>query len=414
MSIVRVDWRERAAALFPGGVNSPVRAYRAVGGEPPALVRGEGAYVWDEAGRRYIDYVGAYGPLVLGHANPAVVEAIKAAVDAGGPFGVTGPAEVRLAELIRGRMPSIERIRFVNSGTEAAMSALRVARAATQRDLVLKFEGGFHGHADSLLVEAGSGVATLSLPGSAGVSRPVAAQTLVAQYNDLDSVDRLLASHRDQVAAVIVEPVAANMGVIPPADGFLVGLREMTHRHGALLIFDEVITAFRVAPGGAQELNGVRPDLTVLGKIIGGGLPVGAYGGRADLMDLVAPSGPVYQAGTLSGHPAVMAAGEATLAQLTPSVYAAIEARAARLESGLRLPDASVARIGSLLTVFFRPRPPRNFADAKEADTAAFAHFFHAMLGRGVVLPPSQFEAWFVSAAHDETVIDATLEALAR
>ena len=402
-----------AADLFPGGVNSPVRAYRAVGGEPPVLVRGEGAVVWDEAGRRYIDYVGAFGPLLLGHANRGVVEAIHSAAEAGGSFGVTGPGEVRLAQLIRKRMPSIERIRFVNSGTEAAMSALRVARAATGRDLIVKFDGGYHGHADSLLVEAGSGVATLSIPGSAGVARAVAAQTVVAAYNDLDSVEALLESHPGHVAAVIVEPVAANMGVVAPATGFLKGLRELTERAGALLIFDEVITGFRVAPGGAQALYGVRPDLTVLGKIIGGGLPVGAYGGRADLMDLVAPSGPVYQAGTLSGHPVVMAAGEAALAQLTPEVYARIEAQAARLEAGLQVRGASVARVGSLLTLFFRERPPRNFAEARGSDVKAFAQFFHSMLEAGVLLPPSQFEAWFVSAAHDAPVIDVTLEALA-
>lgn len=415
MTIVsQVHWRERAMLLFPGGVNSPVRAYATVGGAPPLLVRGEGPYVWDEAGERYIDYVGAFGPLVLGHANRLVVDAIKAAADAGGSFGVTGPGEVRLAELIRERMPSIERIRFVNSGTEAAMSALRVARAATGRDLVVKFEGGYHGHADSLLVEMGSGAATLSIPGSAGVARSVAAQTLVATFNDLDSVAALLESHARQVAAVIVEPVAANMGVVAPADGFLAGLRQLTEAAGALLIFDEVITGFRVGRGGAQELYGVRPDLTVLGKVIGGGLPVGAYGGRADLMDLVAPAGPVYQAGTLSGHPVVMAAGEATLSQLTPQVYARIEAHAARLEVGLRMPGACVARVGSLVTPFFRETPPRNFKEAKVSNVEAFARFFRSMLKARVVLPPSQFEAWFVSAAHDASVIDATLEAAER
>jgi len=411
----RIDWRERAANLFPGGVNSPVRAYRAVGGQPPVLVRGDGAYVWDEAGRRYIDCVGAFGPLLLGHAHPGMVEAVKGAAEAGGPFGVTGPGEVRLAELIRSRMPSIERIRFVNSGTEAAMSALRVARAATGRDLVVKFEGGYHGHADSLLVEAGSGAATLSIPGSAGVAASVARQTLVASYNDLDSVAALFASHPGQIAAVIVEPVAANMGVVAPIDGFLHGLRDITARSGALLIFDEVITGFRVAPGGAQELFGVVPDLTVLGKIIGGGLPVGAYGGRAALMDLVAPSGPVYQAGTLSGHPVVMAAGEATLRALTSDVYVLLEQQAARLEAGIaakRIEGASVARVGSLITVFFRDRPPRDFREAKSSNTEAFGRFFHSMLAAGVILPPSQFEAWFVSAAHDAVVIDATLEAI--
>ncbi len=401
-----------AASLFPGGVNSPVRAYRAVGGEPPSLVRGAGAFVWDQSGRRYIDYVGAFGPLVLGHAHPAVVEAIDAAAETGGSFGVTSAGEVRLAELICSRMPWIERIRFVNSGTEAAMSALRVARAATERELVIKFDGGYHGHADSLLVAAGSGAATLSIPGSAGVTRAVAAQTLIATYNDLESVTALFDAHPGQVAAVIVEPVAANMGVVAPVPGFLSGLRELTTRSRALLIFDEVITGFRVAPGGAQELFGVRPDLTVLGKIIGGGLPVGAYGGRADLMDLVAPAGPVYQAGTLSGHPVVMAAGEATLKQLTPDVYVSLEQNAARLEAGLREKGECVARVGSLLTVFFTDRAPRNFREAKASDTDAFARFFHSMLDAGVLLPPSQFEAWFVSAAHDGAVVDATLQAI--
>jgi glutamate-1-semialdehyde 2,1-aminomutase len=409
-----LNWRQRALNLFPGGVNSPVRAYRAVGGEPPIIVRGRGAYVWDADGTRYIDYVGAFGPLPLGHAHPAVLEAIRSAIDAGGPFGATSPAEVRLAELICSRMPSIERLRFVNSGTEAAMSALRVARAATGRDLVIKFEGGYHGHADSLLVEAGSGAATLSIPGSAGVAAPVAAQTLVATYNSLGSVSALLDAHPGEVAAIIVEPVAANMGVVAPAPGFLDGLRRLADDAGALLIFDEVITGFRVAPGGAQELYGVRPDLSVLGKIIGGGLPVGAYGGRADLLDLVAPAGPVYQAGTLSGHPAVMAAGEATLLQLTPDVYADMERRANRLEQGLRRPGVSVARAGSLLTVFFRDPAPANFRDAKESDTEAFARFFHLMRDAGVLLPPSQFEAWFVSAAHDDAVIDATLQTAER
>jgi glutamate-1-semialdehyde 2,1-aminomutase len=405
-------WRERAAALFPGGVNSPVRAYRAVGGDPPILVRGAGAEVWDADGKRYLDYVGAFGPLFLGHAQPAVVAAIREAVEAGGSFGATGPGEVRLAELIRERMPSVERLRFVNSGTEAAMSALRVARAATGRELIVKFDGGYHGHADSLLVEAGSGVATLSLPGSAGVSAAVAAQTLVARYNDLDSVEALLAANQGKVAAVIVEPVAANMGVVAPMPGFLEGLRRLTSASGSLLIFDEVITGFRVAPGGAQELYRVRPDLTILGKIIGGGLPVGAYGGRSDLLDLVAPAGGVYQAGTLSGHPVVMAAGEATLRQLTPELYAAVDRRADRLAEALAGPGRSTARVGSLLTLFFRDRPPRDFSEARQSDTAAFAAFFRSMKQVGVLLPPSQFEAWFLSAAHDDAVIDETIRAL--
>lgn len=405
------SWRKRAEGLFPGGVNSPVRAYRAVGGDPPIMVRGEGSYVLDADGNRYIDYVGAFGPLILGHAHPAVVDAIKSAAEAGGSFGATSPAEIRLGELIRTRMPSIERLRFVNSGTEAAMSALRVARAATGRDLVIKFDGGYHGHADSLLVEAGSGAATLSIPGSAGVAAPVAALTLVAEYNNLDSVAALFSANTGKVAAVIVEPVAANMGVIPPGSGFLAGLRKLCDQNAALLIFDEVITGFRVGPGGAQELFGVRPDLTVLGKIIGGGLPVGAYGGRAELLDLVAPAGPVYQAGTLSGHPVVMAAGEATMQLLDSAFYAALEKHAHHLEQGLHTLGFNVARVGSLLTVFFRDRLPSNFREAKECDTAEFASFFHRLRTGGVLIPPSQFEAWFVSAAHDEAAIEATLRA---
>jgi len=386
-----------ATELFPGGVNSPVRAYRAVGGQPPVLVRGQGARVWDADGREYVDYVSAYGPLILGHAHPVVVAAIEKAAQAGGSFGVTHPDEVRLAELIQRGMPALERLRFVNSGTEAAMSALRVARAATRRNLVLKFEGGYHGHSDGLLAKAGSGLATLGLPASAGVPEPVAAQTLVIPYNDLGAVEAAFAGHPERIAAVIVEPVAANVGVVPPEAGFLDGLRRLTHEHGALLVFDEVITGFRVAPGGAQQLYGVIPDLTVLGKIIGGGLPVGAYGGRADLMDLVAPVGPVYQAGTLSGHPVVMAAGIATLEQLDDALYAQLEEIGAELEAGLRkaLPEARIARVGSLLTVF----------------VADFPALFRRLRQGGILLPPSQFEAWFLSAAHGEEEVSRTLDA---
>jgi glutamate-1-semialdehyde 2,1-aminomutase len=389
-----------ATDLFPGGVNSPVRAYQAVGGQAPLLVRGAGARVWDAEGREYVDYVGAYGPLILGHAHPAVVAALEAASQKGGSFGVTHPDEVRLGELIRRAMPSIELLRFVNSGTEAAMSALRVARAATRRDLILKFEGGYHGHSDGLLAKAGSGLATLGLPGSAGVTEAVAAQTLVVPYNDLEAVQAAFAGHEAQIAAVIVEPVAANVGVVPPAPGFLEGLRRLTQSQGALLVFDEVITGFRVAPGGAQQLYGVTPDLTVLGKIIGGGLPVGAYGGRADLMDLVAPAGPVYQAGTLSGHPLVMAAGIATLEQLADALYAQLEEVGVQLEAGLKeaLPEARIVRVGSLLTAFF-------------GSAAEFAAFFHRLRERGVLLAPSQFEAWFLSAAHGEQEIARTLDA---
>ncbi len=400
-----------AAGLFPGGVNSPVRAHRAVGGDAVVVESGSGARVRDADGREYVDLIGAYGPLILGHAHPDVVAAAGRALAAGGPFGATTEAEVRLGALIRARMPSLERIRFVNSGTEAAMSALRVARAATGRDLVVKFEGGYHGHSDGLLVEAGSGVATLSLPGSAGVTAATAAQTLVARYNDLSSVEALLAGR--EVAAVIVEPVAANMGVVLPAPGFLEGLRRLCDAHGALLVFDEVITGFRVGPGGAQERFGVRPDLTVLGKIIGGGLPVGAFGGRCDLMELVAPSGPVYQAGTLSGHPAVMAAGLATLERLDGGVYERLERLALRLAEGLSELGWAVACCGSLLTPFAAARAPHSFDEARTCDTARYADLFHRLRRGGVLVPPSQYEAWFLSAVHTPEDIDSVLAAAA-
>jgi glutamate-1-semialdehyde 2,1-aminomutase len=389
--------RQEAARLFPGGVNSPVRAYRAVGGEPPIIDRGRAGHVWDADGREYVDWVGAFGPLILGHAHPAVVASLEAAVHRGGPFGATTEAEVRLGRLITEAMPAVERLRFVSSGTEAAMSALRVARAATGRDLVLKFEGGYHGHSDSLLAMAGSGLATLALPGSAGVPAAVAATTLLARYNDLDSTSAQLEAHRGQVAAIIVEPVAANVGVVPPAPGFLAGLRELSTAHGALLVFDEVITGFRVGRGGAQELYGVTPDLTLLGKVVGGGLPVGAYGGRAQLLDLVAPAGPVYQAGTLSGHPLAMAAGEATLNQLDLALYGRLEQLGAALERGLA-PGGRVARVGSLLTLY-------------APGEAEFAAVHRRLRDRGVLIPPSQYEAWFVSGAHTDEDVELTLEA---
>jgi glutamate-1-semialdehyde 2,1-aminomutase len=391
---------ERARRLFPGGVNSPVRAFGAVGGEPRAIARGQGSHVWDVDGNELIDYVGSWGPMILGHAHPAVVAAVQAAAARGTSFGTPTPGEVELAEEITRAMPSIERLRFVSSGTEAAMSALRVARAFTGRDRIVKMAGGYHGHADALLVRAGSGAS--GRPASAGVTQGAACDTLVANHNDLDSAERLLRG--GEVAALIVEPVAANMGVVPPAAGYLEGLRELTLRHGTLLIFDEVITGFRVARGGAQERYGVAPDLTVLGKIIGGGLPVGAYGGRADVMRLVAPEGPVYQAGTLSGNPLAMAAGLATLQALTSRVYEELESAGARLEgelvAGAEAAGASVwvSRVASLLTVFFD-------------DAAPFARFFHAMLDAGVMLPPSQQEAWFLSAAHDGTDIATTVAA---
>ncbi len=388
---------EEARARFPGGVQSPVRAYAAVGGDPPVPVRGEGAHVWDLEGREYVDWVCAYGPLIAGHAHPAVVRAISEAARLGGPFGATVEGELRLARLIQDRMPSMKKIRFVNSGTEAAMSALRVARAATGCDLILKFEGGYHGHADHLLASAGSGVATLGLPGSAGVPAAIAAQTLVVPRT-LAAAREAARAHAGALAAVIVEPVGANVGVVPPEPGFLEGLRRLCSELGALLIFDEVITGFRIAPGGAQERYGVPPDLTVLGKIIGGGLPVGAYGGRRDLMDLVAPTGPVYQAGTLSGHPLVMAAGEATLRLLDDAAYARLETLGEALEEALR-EHGRVARVGSLLTLFLD-------------DPAGFPAL-HARLRRGgVLIPPSPYEAWFVSLAHTDADIERTVEAL--
>jgi glutamate-1-semialdehyde 2,1-aminomutase len=408
---------ERAEQLFPGGVNSPVRAFRSVARPPLVLERGEGPYVWDADGRRYIDYIGAWGPAILGHAEPAVIVAIVAAARQGLALGATNPLEVELGELIRLAMPSIERLRFTSSGTEAVMSAVRLARAATGRDLIVKFAGGYHGHADGLLVEAGSGVATQGIPGSAGVPAATAALTLVLPYNDPTSVTLAFARHAGRIAAVIVEPVGANVGIVPPQPGFLEHLREATTADGALLIFDEVITGFRVGPGGAQARFGVRPDLTTLGKIIGGGMPIGAYGGRADLFELVAPSGPVYQAGTLSGHPLSMAAGIATLTALDPDRYLLLDAFAAALAGGLEAAAAeagrkvAVARVGSLLTAFFRPSAPVDASEALASDRAAYARFFGSLLDQGILLPPSQFEAWFVSMAHSEEDVEATIEA---
>ncbi len=407
----------RAEDLFPGGVNSPVRAFRSVGRPPLILEAGAGPRVRDADGRWYLDYIGAWGPALLGHAHPDVVEAVRTAALDGFALGATSPREIELGEAIRAALPSMERLRFTSSGTEAAMSALRLARGATGRDLVLKFAGGYHGHSDGLLAEAGSGIATLAIPGSAGVPASIAGATVVVPYNDLPAVRAAFERHPGRIAAIIVEPVAANIGVVPPGPGFLEGLREVATADGALLIFDEVITGFRVAHGGAQGRYGVRPDLTVLGKIIGGGLPVGAYGGRREIMELVAPSGPVYQAGTLSGHPLTMAAGTATLGHLRPERYAELEATGAALETGLR--DAagaagariSIGRVGALLTVFFRPLAPRDYAEAGESDRAAFARFFGAMLDAGVLLPPSQFEAWFISLAHGPEVVAETIEA---
>jgi glutamate-1-semialdehyde 2,1-aminomutase len=401
--------------ILPGGVDSPVRAFKSVGASPLFIRRASGARIEDADGNRYIDYVMSWGPLIHGHAPRGLVKALAAAAKDGTSFGAPSPLEVELGERVRALMPSLERVRFVSSGTEAAMSAVRVARAATGRDRLVKFEGCYHGHADSFLVKAGSGALTLGTPTSPGVTRGTSADTLVAAYNDLDSVRRVFAANRDQIAAVIVEPIAGNMGVVPPADGFLAGLREITSGAGALLIFDEVISGFRAAPGGAQAIAGVRPDLTCLGKIIGGGLPVGAYGGRADLMELVSPAGPVYQAGTLSGNPLAMTAGLWCLKHLSPKLYKSMAALGARLAAGLA--DAArgagvalqVNAFGSLLTPFFTDRPVRDFASATSADTDRYARFFRAMLARGVYPPPSQFEAWFLSAAHTAKDVDRTI-----
>jgi glutamate-1-semialdehyde 2,1-aminomutase len=413
----QADLRARAEGLFPGGVNSPVRAFRSVGRPPLVLDAGTGARVRDADGRWYVDWIGSWGPALLGHARPEVVEAVRAAALDGFALGATSPREVELGELVRAAMPSMERLRFTSSGTEAAMSAVRLARGATGHDLIIKFAGGYHGHGDGLLVEAGSGVATLGIPGSAGVPAATASATIVVPYNDTAAVEAAFAAHPGQIAAIIVEPVAANAGVIPPAPGYLSRLRELTAANGALLIFDEVITGFRVAHGGAQARYGVTPDLTVLGKIVGGGMPVGAYGGRRDLMELVAPSGPVYQAGTLSGHPLAMAAGAATLRLLTPEVYAGLETTGAALEAGLAAAAAGagagvgITRVGSLLTVFFRDGAPTNAAEAFESDRDAYTRFFGALLDAGVLIAPSQFEAWFLSTAHGRAELDLTLAA---
>ncbi len=415
----------RSAALFeeaqqhlPGGVASPVRAFRAVGGTPRFIASAKGATVIDVDGNRYIDYLASWGPLIAGHAHPGVVAAVQDAATRGTSYGAPTEAEVELARLVQRAFPSIELVRFVSSGTEATMSALRLARAATRRDMIVKFDGGYHGHADGLLVQAGSGPLTFGQPDSPGVPRLAAEQTLSVPYNDLHAVRAAFEAHPEQIAAVIVEPVAGNMGVVPPEAGFLEHLRQMTREFGALLIFDEVITGFRIALGGAQERFKVAPDLTCLGKIVGGGLPVGAYGGRADLMGMISPLGPVYQAGTLSGNPLAMAAGLATLRLLfEPGVYERLDGLAARLTDGLAraASDAGVAytsnRVGSMLTGFFTGSRVTDYASAKSSDAQAYARFFHALLDRGVYFAPSQFEAGFVSLAHTEADIDATLNA---
>ncbi|ADW70577.1 glutamate-1-semialdehyde 2,1-aminomutase [Granulicella tundricola] len=410
----------RAAGLLPGGVDSPVRAFRAVGGDPPFVKRAEGAYLWDVDGNKYLDFFGSWGPMILGHAFEPVVEAIKEAVGRGASFGASHADEANLAELVTRCFPSVQRLRFVSSGTEACMSAIRLARGFTGRKFVIKFEGCYHGHADALLVKAGSGIATLGIPGSAGVPEETAMHTLALPYNDLSAVETAFALHPGQIACVIVEPVVGNAGTIIPAEGYLAGLRRITQEHGALLILDEVMTGFRLSLGGAQELYDVKPDLTTLGKIIGGGLPCGAFGGRADVMEFLAPLGPVYQAGTLSGNPLAMAAGIATVGHLIANeaaVYSQLEHVTKAVAEGVVEIAAAAGvrltmnRVGSMFTWFFTDQPVRNFADAATSDSAAFGNFHRGMMEAGVWLPPSQYEAAFIGTAHGEVEVEMALAA---
>jgi glutamate-1-semialdehyde 2,1-aminomutase len=409
-----------AKAVIPGGVNSPVRAFKAVGRNPIFVKKAKGAYVWDVDGNKYIDYVGSWGPMILGHAHPRILRAIDGATRNGTSFGAPTELEVKMAKLICKLVPSIEMVRVVNSGTEATMSAIRLARAYTGRDKIIKFEGCYHGHGDSFLIKAGSGAMTFGVPDSHGVPASVAEHTLTARYNDLESVKQLVSGFRSQVAAIIVEPVVGNMGCIPPVPGFLQGLQKLCHEEKIVLIFDEVMTGFRLAPGGAQELYGVKPDLTTLGKIIGGGLPVGAYGGRRDMMEMVSPSGPVYQAGTLSGNPLAMAAGYELLQMLSKNktVYKKMETLGKQLEDGmqdvmkrLRM-QYQFNRVGSMFTLFFTEHEVKDYETAKTADTGKFASFFKSLLQRGVLWPPSQFEAAFLSTAHAAREVRDTLQAV--
>jgi len=407
-----------AKELIPGGVNSPVRAFRSVGGTPLFIERAKGSSVRDVDGNTYIDYVGSWGPMILGHAHPKVVAAVRAAAQRGTSYGAPTPGEIELARLIRKAFPSIEKVRLVSSGTEAAMSAVRLARGYTGRDKIIKFEGGYHGHADSMLVSAGSGALTFGLPDSPGVPKETAKHTLTTKFNDIASLERLFEQNDQQVAAVIVEPIPGNMGVVPPAPGFLDELRSLTKKHGALLIFDEVITGFRVALGGAQELFGVVPDLTILGKIIGGGLPVGAFGGRKEIMDALAPEGPVYQAGTLSGNPLAVAAGIAAITELSrKGVYAELADKADYLHAGMSKAFSSSGipfytnRAGSMWTTFFQKGPVTDYTSAKQSDTKLYSLYFHGLLKRGVYVAPSQFEAGFVSLAHSKRDLDRTVTA---
>jgi len=411
------ELHERASRVIPGGVDSPVRAFKSVGGEPPYIVRGKGAHIWDADGNEYVDYVGSWGPLILGHTFPSVVEAVEKANRDGASFGACTPAEAELAEAVIEAFPSMNKVRFVSSGTEATMSAIRLARAFTKRSYIVKFEGCYHGHADSLLVKAGSGVATLGIPGSAGVLDEQAKFTLALPFNNEQAVHETFAKFKNEIACVIVEPVVGNMGCVPPRKGYLESLRSITEQQGTVLIFDEVMTGFRVAFGGAQELYKIKPDLTTLGKIIGGGLPVGAYGGRAELMDMIAPLGPVYQAGTLSGNPLAMAAGLAMLRELKnhPEIYKRLDQRSAALVDGVlaAAKKKGVAltanRIGSMFTWFFQPGEVHDWDTAAKSDTQAFAKFHNAMLARNIYLPPSQYEAMFMSAAHSEKDIQQTI-----
>ena len=400
-----------AQKLIPGGVNSPVRAFRGVGGVPPFIARGEGSHIYDIDGNEYIDYVGSWGPLILGHRFPGVIDALREVLAIGTSFGAPTEREIELAELIRACVPSIEMVRLVNSGTEATMSALRVARGFTGRDLTIKFEGCYHGHVDSLLVKAGSGMATLGIADTAGVPEAFAATTIALPFNSVEALEMVFRERGDKIAAVIVEPVVGNMGCVPPRDGFLEALRRITEQHGALLIFDEVMTGFRIALGGAQQRYRIQPDLTTLGKIIGGGLPIGAYGGRAGIMSKVAPLGPIYQAGTLSGNPLAVSAGIAMLRHLKshPEVYDQLELRTVQLTAS-QPAGLTINRVGSMFTFFFTPGPVTDWESAKRSDTARFRQFFHWMLDRGVYLAPSQFEAGFVSAAHTEQDIAKTVQ----
>ena len=411
--------QRRAEQFIPGGVNSPVRAFRAVGGEPLYIVRGQGSHIWDADGNEYVDYIGSWGPLILGHAAPPVVEAVISAARKGTSFGASTPAEADLAELVISAFPHMQKVRFVSSGTEATMSAIRLARAYTKRKYIVKFEGCYHGHADALLVKAGSGVATLGIPGSAGVPEEFTQFTLALPYNDICALDQAFEKFKHQIACIMVEPVVGNMGCVPPARGYLEALRAIASHDKALLIFDEVMTGFRLAYGGAQELYAIQPDLTTMGKIIGGGLPVGAYGGPGEIMDLIAPLGPVYQAGTLSGNPLAMAAGYATLSYLREhkDVYSKLDKLAAEVVAGVATAakDAGVTmfhnRVGSMFTWFFAPGPVTDWTSATRSDAEAFGRFFRAMLENGIYLPPSQYEAAFLSAAHTEHDVQQTVAA---